>query len=309
MSRNLKSEYFYDLERNFPEYVVSEFKNRLVTIDEMRDVLKKRWQHSNSQDIADLKLDDQTGLYHANHSFLDCNDLLSNHLFAEQLYAKKNQVDWLRMTDCYDYKVVEKIDHILSNPLVWLPPFDLRDEYVVVGDVAAELVPPENFYFDDGRYGFYNDMRERGLLWFADTMPTKNDVYDDYRYDDMPDTMILWDRFLFGGYRDIRLSLDYIIAHRGHAKAVEIVERFRQEWNWFVTVKFYDFQKLDNYEKERYCRALFEELDPYLHSWKIKAGIPDSTKTQDTSKPTEMHFHFEGKVNTLVASADNVNFK
>ena len=44
-------------------------------------------------------------------------------------------------------------------------------------------------------------------------------------------------------------------------------------------------------------------------AWKIKAGIPDSTKTQDTSKPTEMHFHFEDKVNTLVASADNVNFK
>ena len=52
MSRNLNSEYFNDLERNFPEHVVSEFKNRLVTIDEMRDLLKKRWQHSNSQDIA-----------------------------------------------------------------------------------------------------------------------------------------------------------------------------------------------------------------------------------------------------------------
>lgn len=309
MRESLSSEYFSDLERNFPEHVVAEFNNRRLTIDEMRALLKKRWEHSDSQDIGGLKLDNKTGLYYANHSFLDSNDLLSNHLFAEQLFAKKDQVDWERMTDCYDYKVVEKIDHALSYPLVWVPPFDLREDYVVVGDVAAELVPPENFYFGDGRYGFYDDMRSRGLLWFADTMPTKNDVYDDYRYDDMPDTMILWDRFLFGGYRDIRLSLEHIIAHRNHAKAVEIVERFRQEWNWFVTVKFFDFQKLDSYEKERIRRALFEELDPYLHSWKIKAGITDTPKPQDAQKPTEMHFHFNDKVETMVASADNVNIK
>lgn len=309
MRESLSSEYFSDLERNFPEQVVAEFKNRLVTIDEMRDLLKKRWEHSDSKDIGELILDNQTGLFHANHSFLDSNDLLSNHLFAEQLYAKKNQVDWERMTDCYDYKVVEKIDHALSYPLVWVPPFDLREDYVVVGDVAAELVPPEHFYFDDGRYGFYDDMRYRGLLWFADTMPTKNDVYDDYRYDDVPDTMLLWDRLLFGGYRDIRLSLEYIIAHRNHAKAVEIVERFRQEWDWFVAVKIYDFQNLDNYEKERIRRALFEEMEPYLHSWKIKAGITDTPKPQDAPKSTELHFHFNKKVDTMVASAENVNIK
>lgn len=308
MSRNLNSEYFNDLERNFPEHVVPEYKRCIVTTDQMRTLLLKRSEGASPSNF-DLILDMQSGLFYANHDFAYCDDLLANHLFAELLFAKKDKVDWKRMTDCYNYDVMEKIDHLLFYPLVWMPISDVRTMYVVDGDVAGEVMPPENFSFADGRYGFYNDMRERGLLWFADTMPTKEDVYNDYRYDDMPDTMILWDRFLFGGYRDIRLSLDYIIAHRGHAKAVEIVERFRQEWNWFVTVKFYDFQKLDNYEKERYRRALFEELDPYLHSWKIKAGIPDSTKTQDTSKPTEMHFHFEDKVNTLVASADNVNFK
>ena len=309
MRESLSSEYFSDLERNFPEHVVAEFNNRRLTVNEMRDLLKKRCDNACSLDFVDLKLDSKTGLYYADHSFLDSNDLLSNHLFAEQLFAKKDQVDWKRMTDCYDYKVVEKIDHALSYPLVWVPPFDLREDYVVVGDVAAELVPPEQFYFNDGRYGFYDDMRSRGLLWFADTMPTKNDVYDDYRYDDMPDTMVLWDRLLFGGYRDIRLSFEYIIAHRSHAKAVEIVERLRQEWNWFVTVKFYDFQSLDNYEKERIRRSLFEELDPYLHSWKIKAGISDTPKPQDAQKPTEMHFHFNDKVGTMVASTENVNIK
>ena len=217
--------------------------------------------------------------------FLDSDDLLSNHLFAEQLFAKKDKADWKRMTDCYDYKVVRKIDHALSYPLVWLPPFDVSDEFVFVGDVAAEIVPPEQIGFNDGRYGFYNDMRERGLLWFADTMPTKDDVYDDYRYDDIPDTMLLWDRFLFGGYHDIRSSLEYIITFRGHAKAVEIVERFRKEWDWFIAVKFNDFDTLDNYEKERYRKALFEDLDPYLYSWKNKVQkveAPQSQPAKDT---------------------------
>lgn len=285
MRESLRSDYFSDLERNFPEHVVSEYKNRLVTIDEMRDLFIKRWEKTARQSAVDLKLDEQTGLYYANHSFLDSDDLLSNHLFAEQLFAKKDKVDWKRMTDCYDYKVVRKIDHALSYPLVWLPPFDVSDEFVFVGDVAAEIVPPEQIGFNDGRYGFYNDMRERGLLWFADTMPTKDDVYDDYRYDDIPDTMLLWDRFLFGGYHDIRSSLEYIITFRGHAKAVEIVERFRKEWDWFLAVKFNDFDTLDNYEKERYRKALFEDLDPYLYSWKNKVQkveAPQSQPAKDT---------------------------
>ncbi len=283
MRESLRSDYFSDLERNFPEHVVSEYKNRLVTIDEMRDLFIKRWEKTARQSAVDLKLDEQTGLYYANHSFLDSDDLLSNHLFAEQLFAKKDKVDWKRMTDCYDYKVVRKIDHALSYPLVWLPPFDVSDEFVFVGDVAAEIVPPEQIGFNDGRYGFYNDMRERGLLWFADTMPTKDDVYDDYRYDDIPDTMLLWDRFLFGGYHDIRSSLEYIITFRGHAKAVEIVERFRKEWDWFLAVKFNDFDTLDNYEKERYRKALFEDLDPYLYSWKNKVQKVEAPQSQPAS--------------------------
>ena len=303
--------YYELLGREFPKDALAEYESNILSIEQMRDIFQKRkddWGFHAMYDI-DLRLDEQTNLYYTNHDFRYCDDLLVNHLLAEQLFAQYKQVDWKRVTNCYDDRIMEKIDELLTTPLVWFPTEDLGEKCVVVGKVAKEEYPPEEFSFKDCRMYFFGELREQAILWFADTLPTKKDLYFPDTYKDLPEDMPLWDRLLVKGRHRLRETMDFIVEQRGEAKAVQIIELFRADWQDILTLELFNTNRLSAYDIERMRKALFEEIERYLRSWKIKAGITDTPKPQDAQKPTEMHFHFNDQIGTMVASADNVNIK
>ena len=131
------------------EEAVEEYKRNLLGIEDMREIYNQRREdwgcHTDYQ--INLQLNKQTGLYYIQHNFLLCNDLLINHLLVEQLWSNKDQVDWKRVTNCFDYEVVNKMSCILTHPLVWIPTEDVGEYCVVVGKVAGEVNPPRNYYF------------------------------------------------------------------------------------------------------------------------------------------------------------------
>lgn len=262
--------YYCFLEDNFAEEAVEEYKRNLLGIQDMREIYNQRCEdwgcHTDYQ--INLQLNKQTGLYCIQHNFLLCNDLLINHLLVEQLWSNKDQVDWKRVTNCFDYEVVNKMSCILTHPLVWIPTEDVGEYCVVVGKVAGEVSPPRNYYFEDKRYEFHNQLREQGLVWFADTLPTVNDIYNTDKYDKIPENMILWDRLLEGGYSNLYNTMKFVIEKQGYAKAIEIIELLRQDWNDIITLKLFDFWKLEDYKIENYRLNIFDRMDPFLRSWK-----------------------------------------
>ena len=284
--RFFKSEYYHSLENNFPEEALAEFKHNLLSISDMREAYNKRredWGVHTEYNI-NLQVDKKTGLYYVDHDFVLCEDLLINHLLVEQLFEKKNKVDWKRVTNCYDYKVLDKIHHLLTTPLVWFPTEDVGDECVVVGKVAEELDPPENFSFQDGRYGFYREMRDQGLIWFANTLPQIGDIYNTNRYEKLPVGMVLWDRLLYGGFMNLHDTMEFIVENSSYAKAVEIVERFRMAWPNIIKLNLFDIRKLKEYEVERHRLELFDNMEPYLEGWKTQI---ENTQKKETASEHE----------------------
>lgn len=294
MEEEWKSEYFEDLRRNFPEHLVPEYKRRLLTIDDMRDIIKRKNERYKTSIATDLKFNPDTGLYYTAYNFDRAQDLLCDHYWAELLFSNKDKVDWKYMTDCYDYNILAKIFHLLTTPLVWVPIHDLNKMFVVDGvdDVAAEVDPPGELYFGDGRYGFYDEMRRNGLLWFADTMPTKNDIYDDYKYDEYPSQMLLWDRLLFGGFYDFKSTMEFIGDNRGYTKAIEIIDKLREEWQFFAKVKSMSWL-LKDHKKQDLEKEIFGDLEPYLYYWRKDAEAEqekalNQAQTQKGRKETSL---------------------
>ena len=215
--------------------------------------------------------------------------LLYDHLMVEQLYAQKEQVDWQRVTDGYDYREIEWIRDILTRPLVWVPIEEVENECVVVGKVAREEPRPDAIC-DNDIYSFCWKLEKTGLLWFADTMPVLNDVHQSGRqaYSKIPEDMLLWDRLMCGHLfktdpQDLQYNIEYIAEHRGAAKAVEIVEKFREDWQDIITLRLFNFWEAENYEVQRLHRAMFEEMDRQLRIWKSQMAIPSPSQVEESA--------------------------
>lgn len=306
-----KSDYFHYLEENFPDEAIKEFNRCRLSIEEMRDLFNNRAKEPGCHACyyIDLAIDEQSGLYYVDHDFTLCDDLLTNHILAEQLYANRDKVDWKRVTNCFDHEILNKIQETLDTPLVWVPTEDIGDRCVVVGKVASELYPPENMPIDEERSIYYK-LRDEGLLWFADTLPTIKDIYDTSRYDKMPEGMILWDRLMQGGFITLHDRMEFIVKNRGYAKAVEIIELFRAAWGDIMVLRLFNLWKLDKHELESRRLELFDRLDPYLRGWKSK--IP---QTQETGQKSEAHTviingnvgQVIGKVEKMINVKENKN--
>jgi len=273
----------------------------------MRDLFNNRLKEYGSHACyhIDLVTDEQSGLYYVDHDFTLCDDLLTNHILAEQLCANRDKVDWKRVSNCYDHDILNKIQEILDAPLVWTPTEDVGDRCVVVGKVASELYPPENMPIDEDR-SIYFQLCDEGLLWFADTLPTINDIYDASSYDNMPEGMILWDRLMQGGFIMLRERMEFIVKKRGYAKAVEIIELFRAAWDDIMMLRLFNLWKLDKRELESRRLELFDRMDPYLRGWKSK--IPQSKEPEQKSETHQIIIN--GSVGQVIGKVEKmINMK
>lgn len=277
----MNSYYKMMIEELMPEeadYFVQLYKDNMLSIEEMRKIYEQQQEEwvSHPKLNIDLEKDAKTGLYYAEVGSLFSQGKLYDHLMVEQLYAQKEHVDWQRVTDGYDYREIEWIRDILTHPLVWIPAEEIANDYVVVGNVAREE-PMPNAINSFGIYEYCRKLEKDGLLCFADTMPVLADVHQCGRleYKNIPEDMVLWDRLMCGPLfksnpRNMLLHIDYIAKHRGAAKAIEIVERFREDWQDIVTLGVFEIQEAEDSEVERLHRAMFEEMDRQLRIWKKK---------------------------------------
>ena len=263
---------------NMASEFLEEYNENRLSVDAMCDIYKKQQQEwgCHTKREIDLMRDEKTGLYYVNFQSYYKNELLCNHILIEKLYQKKDQVDWRRVTHNYDYVVMDWIMHLLTNPLVWVPTSAVESACIVVGEVAKEEPIPAGGS-DRDVYEFYRGLRKEMLLWFADTMPVAEKYcYDRHKNGKLPDDMILWDRLIGGNifksyYEELRRILEFIVANRGAAKAVEIIERFRADWKDIKTLHLFGLYSVQEYSIKTMEKALFEEMDRQLNIWKKKA--------------------------------------
>ncbi|MBR6018024.1 MAG: hypothetical protein IK073_05335 [Paludibacteraceae bacterium] len=278
---------------------VEAYKSNILSLDELRACYEKRSKEWGFHIIYDVELhkDESTGLYYTNHDFRYCDDKLCNHLVAEELYAVRKQVDWKRVTNCYEYRIVDKINHLISNPLVWIPTEEIKHICLVDGKVAIEAYQPDD-YNSEGRYDALRPLTLKGLLWFADILPVSTDVDYSIWDESLPPDMILWDRLLQNSFQDfypnhLRYKLELIVQARGGARAAEIVERFREDWPDIIKLKLFGIDRMEDYQVENLRKALFDELDRYIKIWKADSAQDTGKTLDDTSlQQTEELFHF-----------------
>jgi len=299
------------------DFLVDEFEECIVSVDEMLTLYEARKKEPGSHGTYDITLQKnaETGLLYSEHNVVWHPDLLVNHLVMAQLYAHRDEVDWRVVSDSYDYEVLDKMQHILTHPLVWVPTESVSDRCVVQGAVAKELDPPDDF--DDREiYGFIYRLREEGLLWFADTMPVKDDVFMD-RYYKMPKDMVLWDKLLHAPFKKpwdaLHEHIEYIAAERGGAKAMEIISRFREDWDDIVLLHLFDIEEMSEADIERLRKALFEELDRSMRIWQREAEAAAKQEEQvqtavacryiDKDKLAEAGIHTPEQFTTMLRQA------
>lgn len=268
---------FFDSMRNYcPEDVVlDEYKSYLLSVEDMRTIYAQREEDvSHTCYNIDLKKDKKTGLLYADYDFIYGKDLLVGHLLIEQLYAQKDRVDWARVTYNYDYEAIERIKHMLTTPLVWVPTEEAAEYCVVSGKVAKEVESPEG-YLDTDRYHFCSDLSAQGILWFADNLPEYNEKISLWRYHYMLPKIVLWDKLLQASFKHFRSddmiqTLKFIANERGVARVMEIVERFRKDWPYIEKKELFGISGLDDWNKKAILYnkdAFFDEIGLHIAEW------------------------------------------
>ena len=279
----------YDDERM--EESMEEFERCRLTINEMREILVTQEQEREGVTFdTELHIDKETGLIYINHFFAHSAELVYDHLMVELLFQNRDKVDWKHVTNCYDFEDIKRIDHLLSAPLLWVSKESVPSDLVVVGKVAKEVTP-------EWRYGsimdWYCEMNTKALEWFAETMPVAEDVPRPRRdYHRLPEDMILWDRLFADMYSQkprvstLRNNLKWIASKYGGTKAVEIVQRLREDWADILLFKLFGFNEMEPAKIEEFRIAIFEGMDRNLRIWQ-------NHKTIKTALPTCRYIDFD----------------
>ncbi len=277
------------------DYVVNLYKSRCLSIEDMRTIFDQRETDYSGEAWYDRDLlkDDNTGLLYTDYDFIGQKDLLAGHLLLEQMYAQKDQVDWKRVTYNYDYEAIDRIEHMLITPLIWVPSKEAAEYCVVSGKVAKEVDTPEGYQNGD-RYHFCKDLRENGLLWFADNLPEHNEKAYLWRYHYMLPKIVLWDKLLQTSFKHFRSdylirNLKFIAKERGVAKVVEIVDRFRKDWPYIEMKELFGINGLDDWEKKivMYNKdTFFNEIGLHIAKWEEEMPRKEA-KNNSTRGPKE----------------------
>lgn len=292
-----RCDYLDSLGGYYPEdFILDEYKSYLLSIEDMRAVFAQR-----EKDIChvcydiDLIKDKKTGLLYTDYDFIKERDLLVGHLLIEQLYAKKDQVDWARVTYNYDYEAIERIKHMLITPLVWVPTEEAAEYCVVSGKVAKEIDTPVGYENED-RYQFCRDLSAQGILWFADNLPEYTEQTSLWRYHHMLPKIVLWDRLLQSSFKHFRSEymiqlLKYIANERGVARVVEIVDRFRKDWPYIEKKGLFGITGLSEFEKKTVLynkEAFFDEIGLHIAEWESEEAKNAEQNSQRGPKVTTL---------------------
>ena len=279
---------------------------QLVTIDEMRELILQ--EEDEILPRYDLWKEEATGLYSTDLFAFGGNGVLRDHYTMEQMLNMQDQVDWLRVTNCYDAMTLGEMLYTFHCPLVWLsiPQNDFPYKYVVTGKVAAEQ------FSEDRAWKTLPIHKDSVLDWFVKELPTPSyPLFYDPPYG-IPDDMILWNYLLNYRSEEIKFyqkrrafylehtkdnchdapeesenlyldidtffyNLQYIVNHFGAAKAAEIVRSLQSDWKSIVALKLFGIKWVSKERVEEFRTFLFDGLERYLAKW----------ESEDVSAPNQ----------------------
>ncbi len=286
-----------------------------VTIEEMKELLLSRKTKWNKGKCIELQLDEKSGLYYTDYFTCEEPDMLQEHLLVEQCLENLDELDWKRITNGYDFDIVERIQHLMENPLVWVEkmPGELIKRFVVTGRVAVEKSSEERDtcppYCDLRSYW----INER-LKWFANQLPKSKDLSDNF-WVDIPKDMILWDRILTDPFEKIsadiyaprkknpytgheywaycnpdefRRNIERIYQKFGAQKAAQIVRLLREDWPDIKALKLFGFDKLSPEQIEGFRECLYEGMDRNLRIW--DAETPENAEEEQSTQDPDSSF-------------------
>ena len=295
-----ESSYFEEKEYHYDAYGVSEAMEEKVgqplTIEEMRKFMDNRIHVTYSEEEISLMLDPKTGLYYTDELRICCAELLINHILVDQCVMNRKKVDWQRVTNNYDYQVIDKIKSWYHKPLIWSYPADIiKDNCLVWGLVAAPGYCEDRSCMSD-MMDFWDDLKLQALLWFVDHLPTKRDVRGtglNCEYLGMPQNMPLWDRLCsreksWDSYHyvfneDVMQSrLDYIAEKRGGVKAAQLVRLLQKDWKDIKIHKYFNLDQLSEEDIEDFEQCLFAGMERNLQYWEQSTPMQNTDIDFDT---------------------------
>ena len=280
-----------------------------VSIEEMKELFQAR--NRNESRSAELHQDVKSGLYYSDCFVIEEKDMLYEHLMAEQCLEHLDKLDWKRITNGYDFNIVNRIQHLVENPLVWVEeiPNELAQQYVVTGRVAVEKSSEERSTCSP-----YNDLyillcHER-VDWFASKLPTCKDIHFYSRYYAVPKDMILWDIIMTDDTAELHLgkinpytgreywaycnptefrrNIERIYNKFGAQKATQIVRLLRDDWKDIKAMKLFGVDQLSAEQIEEFRECIFEGMDRSLRTW--DSEMPDTVEDEPCNQDPDGAF-------------------
>ena len=266
----------------------------LVTIKEMKELLKQEPYIPKGEDAkypAELLLDEKTGMYYTDFFRDYRTHMLLGHILAIECIVCDN-LDWERVTGGYSPYALARINDLCLNVLEWKPiPQELVKNHIITGRYAEEDSGNTPFS-DDALWEFANQMQVNRAVWFAEHLPTGNDLYamrSGYVY--TRSDMIQWD-IITSSYDEVDIAvfddkdpyhiekevlpwstnafienLTFIKEKLGYYKASEVARLLRRDWPLIVERKRCNIDKVSEEEIEEFRRFLFKELELIESKW------------------------------------------
>ncbi|MBO7458575.1 MAG: hypothetical protein J6T80_04900 [Paludibacteraceae bacterium] len=258
-----------------------------LSLSEIKEFMNGRSHVTYDMDEMELLLDERNGLYYTEQISVASAELLINHCIVEQCMEHRGKVDWERVTDKYDYRLIDKIERLYTSPLTWVYPAEkIGHNGLVWGLMAAPETCEERLFLSN--HEFFKNLRELAIRWFAINLPTKKDIRGtegEYYY--IPNDIILWDRLCSSAHAfdsrgpifnplTLQKNIELIAENIGSGRAAQIVRLLREDWPDIKALKLFGLKELTTEQIEEFEQCLFAGMDRNLRKWEDKAPVSAS---------------------------------
>jgi len=283
---NYESTFEDENEYQFDAYGISEDLEQkvgqLLSIDEIYEFMKNRSHVTYDEEDTDLRKDEKTGLFYTDTFFVGLGETLIKHILVEKCISNKQNVDWERVTKNYDYRLINMIKATYNAPLTWVYPAEAFGHDCLVYGLAA--IPKHSDYrpYSNNMDDFWHELEEKAILWFADNLPTRNDIRGIViEYLNLPNDIFLWDRICsatksWNDYRYVfspdafRGNIEFIAQERGGKRAAELVRLLQNDWQEIKNFKWFNLTALNEDEISNFEMTLFQGMERNLHKWEAE---------------------------------------